>query len=195
MPSTGTLSRSTTTRSTPSSPSSSPTPLVSCTTCPAAPSVASIRLANIRSGATARMRATLRPPRRSQAATAAKVPAHALRPAPHLDDLGPPLVNVPDDQLAIDALAIQELESPLHRLGRGGVAKAMRDQQSEVPVGLRIRLRVHLREQDSRVDVALLVGDPEVQLEIGPIVRERVDNFLKGLGERHPAEKPRRRRP
>src|SRR3954465_2259900 len=116
-PSAGSRSRSTTRSSTSSSCVASAIELASWTSWPAAPSVASIRLANIRSGATARMRAPIRGPRGrppgSQPAPAAKVLADAPRTAPHLHDLGAPLADVPYDHLALDPLAVEERERAL----------------------------------------------------------------------------------
>src|SRR5215208_8071553 len=113
-----------------------------------------MRLANIRSGATASTRATIRR-RRSQAAAPAEILADALRTAPHLHDLGTPLVYVPDHQLAIDPLAVQEGQRSGDRLGRGRVAEPVSDEEPEMPIGAGVRLGVHLREQYRRIDVPL----------------------------------------
>ena len=48
-----------------------------------------------------------------------------------------------------------------------------------MPVGLRVRLRVDLAQGDGGVDVAALVVDPQVDLEVRPVGRKRVENRLK----------------
>ena len=54
--------------------------------------------------------------------------------------------------------------------------------------------RVHLGEHHRGVDVAGLIGDPQVQSEIGPVVREGVDYLLEVLGESHKRSLATRRR-
>ena len=71
----------------------------------------------------------------------------------------------------------------MHRLHRRGVAKAVRDQQSPVPVVFGVGLRVRHDQEDRRIDVARLVGDSQVQLEVGPVVRQRVDDLLEARSE------------
>ena len=53
---------------------------------------------------------------RSDRAAAAVLGADALRPAPHLQDLGAALVQVADDHLAGDPLAVEHLQHPGDRL-------------------------------------------------------------------------------
>ena len=59
------------------------------------------------------------------------------------------------------------------------MAEAVGDEQPPVPVGLRVGLGVDLAQENGRVDVALLVVDAQVQLEVGPVVGERVEDLLK----------------
>ena len=54
-----------------------------------------------------------------------------------------------------------------------------------VPVVLRVRHRVDLDEQGRGVGVAVLVRDPKVHLQMGPVRRERVERGLEFVGERH----------
>ena len=68
---------------------------------------------------------------------------------------------------------------------RGGVAEAVGDQQAPVPVGLRVGLRVDLAQRDRGVDVAALVVDPQVELEVGPVGRKRVEDLLEVRGQSH----------
>src|SRR5581483_3138522 len=76
----------------------------------------------------------------------------------------------------------------LDGLGGGGVAEPVRDQEAPVPVSLRVGLGVHLREQNGGVDVALLVSDAQIQLQIGPVIGEGVQNRLERVGEAHPGQ-------
>ena len=63
-------------------------------------------------------------------------------------------------------------------------ATSRRQCQSWCEYGLRVaRDQVH-----RRVDVARLVGDPQVELEVGPVVGQRVDDLLEGVGEGHRAK-------
>jgi len=68
------------------------------------------------------------------------------------------------------------------------VAEAVGDVEAPVPVGARVGLSVHLGEHHRRVDVAVLVGDPQVELDVGPVVRKRVEDLLEVVGEGHEAE-------
>ena len=61
--------------------------------------------------------------------------------------------------------------------------EAVGDQDAPVPAGARIRLRVGLSEDHRRLDVSLLVVDPELDLEIGPIPGKLVDDTREALGE------------
>ena len=67
------------------------------------------------------------------------------------------------------------------------MAEAMGDQQSPVPVVLGVGLCVAGDQQDGRVDIPALVEDAQVQLEVRPVVRQRVDYLLKALRKRHRA--------
>ena len=67
---------------------------------------------------------------------------------------------------------------------RGGVAEVVGDEQAEVPVVDRVRLGVAGHEQRRRLDVAVLL-DAQVELEVGPVGRQRVEDLLEGLGKRH----------
>src|SRR4051812_8270117 len=95
------------------------------TSCPAARRVPSIRLPNMRSGATAMIRAT---GRRLEAAAPAELLAHALGPPPHLDHLGAALANFAQAHLAGHALRVELCEDPLYGLRGGGVAEAVSDE-------------------------------------------------------------------
>ena len=53
-----------------------------------------------------------------------------------------------------------------------------------VPVVVGVGLRVDLHEQLRGVDVAVLLH-AQVELEVGPVRRQRVDDLLEGFGERH----------
>ncbi len=65
------------------------------------------------------------------------------------------------------------------------MTEAMGDEQPPVPVVLGVRPRVARRQVQRRFDVARLVGDAHVQLEVRPVVGQRVDDLLEGVGEAH----------
>jgi tRNA-modifying protein YgfZ len=76
----------------------------------------------------------------------------------------------------------------MHRRHRGGVTKAVRYEQAPVPVVMRIGPGVAAGQVQRRFDVAGLIGDPQVELEVGPVVGQRVDDLLEAVGERHPCK-------
>src|SRR5437588_1082742 len=59
-----------------------------------------------------------------------------------------------------------------------------------MPIVLGVWLGVAGHQHERRVHVAMLVEYPEVHLQIGPIVGQRADNFLKCVRKRHPASEP-----
>ena len=61
----------------------------------------------------------------------------------------------------------------------------MGDDQAPVPVAARVGLSVAGDHQDGGVDVAALVEDPDVHLEVGPVVGQRVDDLGERVGEAH----------
>ena len=73
----------------------------------------------------------------------------------------------------------------MHGRRGGGMAEAVRDEQPPVPVVVGVGLRVAGRQVERGFDVARLVGEPQVELEVGPVVGERVDDRLEGVGEGH----------
>ena len=68
---------------------------------------------------------------------------------------------------------------------RGGVAEAVRDGQPPVPIVVGVGLRVAGRQIDGSVDVERLVGEPQIELEVGPVVGEPIDDRLECLREAH----------
>src|SRR5215217_2331728 len=156
------------------------------TSWPAAFSMASTLLASIRSEEIATILAIswgTRPP--LQGAALAELFADALGPAPHLDELGPALAHLAQLQLAGDPLGVEPGEHSPDALSRGRVAKALGDEQPPVPVGLGVGLGVDLAEPHRAVDVAALVVDAEVELEVRPVGGKRVEDELEVVGERH----------
>ena len=81
----------------------------------------------------------------------------------------------------VDARAAQELQGAVHRGCRGGVAEAVRDDDAPVPVVARVGLRVAGHEVQRGVDVARLVVDAQVQLEVRPVARKGIDDRLKAF--------------
>src|SRR5215218_2784850 len=178
-------SRSATRSSTPSK-SASCSDGESTTSWPAAVSVASTLLPSIRS-ATASNRAISAFP--LDRAALAELFADALRPAPHLHDLGAPLAHLGNGQLAADAFAVQLGQHGLDGLRRRGMAEAVGDEQPPVPIRVAVDLRVDLAQSHGAVDVVGLVLDPQVELEVGPVGRQRLEDALEVIGEGH-ARKP-----
>src|SRR5215217_3352863 len=95
-------SRSATSRSTRSSAVASAREEVRLTSWPAAVSIPSTLLPSSRSDATARTRATA-----SERAALAELFAHALRPTPHLHDLGAALAQLTHLHLAGDSFGVE----------------------------------------------------------------------------------------
>ena len=73
----------------------------------------------------------------------------------------------------------------MHGRRGGGVAEAMGHEQPPVPVVVGVGTRVARGQVQRRLDVARLVGDPQVELEVGPVLGQRVDDPLEVLGECH----------
>ena len=67
---------------------------------------------------------------------------------------------------------------------RRRVTELVGDDEVEVPVVVRVRLGVAGHDQRRGVDVAVLL-DAQVELEVGPVRRERVENLLEFFGKRH----------
>src|SRR6267378_224526 len=63
------------------------------------------------------------------------------------------------------------------------------DQDPPVPVVLGVRLSVACHQQHGGLDIASLVEDPQIELEIGPVVWQRIDDLLEGGAEGHAASK------
>src|SRR4051794_33966566 len=76
-----------------------------------------------------------------------------------MDDLDAADARVGRAQLAADALVVEQRERAGDRLGGRRVTELVRDVQLEVPVVLRVRLGVDLRQECGRLDVAVLVRD------------------------------------
>ena len=117
-------------------------------------------------------------------APGAELATHRLRAAPHLDHLGAALLHVADDHRAVDPLIVEERKRSRDGVGSGRVAEAVRDVDPEVPLGLRVRLGVDLGDVRRGLDVAVLVAQPQVADDVGPIVWQRLEQFGEFLGER-----------
>src|SRR5215204_2917574 len=111
-------------------------------------------------------------------ADAAELLPHRLGAAPHLgrlDAAGAPLAQ---DELALDAGVVEQLQRAVHGWRRGGVPELVGDEDLPVPVVVRVRERVAGHDERRRVHVAILL-DAQVELEIRPVRRERVDDLLE----------------
>ena len=73
----------------------------------------------------------------------------------------------------------------MHGRRGGRVPEAVRHQQLPVPVVVGVGPGVAGRQVQRGVDVARLVGDPQVELEVGPVGGELVEDFLEGVRQRH----------
>src|SRR5918994_2932703 len=167
-------------RSTTSSSACSPGATGSC---PAALSAPCSFEPNSRSG---HSRATLATPSaRLLRAPARELLAHRLRAAPHLNDLHAARTGLAERELALDSLAVQQSERAADRLRRSRMTELVRAADPPVPVVLRVRHGVDLHEQRRSVDVAVLVCDAKVELQLRPVGRQRVEQALEVVGERH----------
>ncbi len=111
--------------------------------------------------------------------------AHGLRTAPHLNCLDATAALLAHSKLTLDARLVEQPQGRVNS-GRGsGMTEAMSDQQTPVPVVVGVRLCVAGDQIDGGVDIARLVGQAQVELEVGPVVRERIDDPLEGVGEAH----------
>jgi hypothetical protein len=106
-------------------------------------------------------------------------------PAPGRHDLHPPLPHLAERKLTLYAGLVELGENASDRLGRGGMAEGVCDRQAPVPVVAGVRLGVAGAQDHGGLHVALLVGNPQVELEVGPVARERVDDLRKCVGEGH----------
>ena len=72
------------------------------------------------------------------------------------------------------------------------MAEAVGDQQAPVPVVMGVGLGVARHQVDRGFNVARLIGDAQVELEVGPVVGKRVEDLLEGVCQAHDALKPSR---
>ncbi len=89
------------------------------------------------------------------------------------------------DQLPLDARVVEQTERAVHGRRRRRVAEAVGDQQAPVPIVFGVRTGVARHEVHRRFDVTRLVGEPQVELQVGPVVGERIDDPLEGVGQTH----------
>ena len=61
----------------------------------------------------------------------------------------------------------------------------MSDENVPVPIALRIGLGVTDDERDRCIDIALDIVDPQIELEVGPVLGQRVDDLLESVREPH----------
>lgn len=128
------------------------------------------------------------PDRASDRAALTELFAHALRPAPHLNYLGAAFTDLAQVELTGEPLLVEPPQHPEHRLRSRRLPEAVGDRNPPVPLRLRIRLGVDQAEVDGSVDVSVFVIDPQIELEVGPVGRQRIEHILKVLGECHQGE-------
>ena len=114
-------------------------------------------------------------------ASFAELFANAFRPAPHLDDLDPALADLTEVEGAGVSLAVHPGEHSLDGLRCRGLAEAVGHHQAPVPIRPGIGLGIDEAELDGGVDVPGLVVDAKVNLEIGPVIGERIEYRLEVL--------------
>ena len=66
--------------------------------------------------------------------------------------------------------------------------EVVRHLEPPVPVVLRVRRGVDLHQDGGRLDVALLVEDAQVERQIRPVGRQRVEHGLEVLRQSHAGE-------
>ena len=103
---------------------------------------------------------------------------------PHLGHLDAAGADFAQDELSVDARFVQQAQRAVRgRRGRG-VPELVGDEEMEMPVVVGIRLGVARDEQRGGVDVAVLV-DAQVELEVGPVRRQCVEELLEFVRKRH----------
>src|SRR3954451_1721305 len=124
---------------------------------------------NSRSGTSATTRATslLR-------AHAAELAPERLGHAPAVHDLRAALAHAEQAQVAGDAGVVEQLHRAVDCVRGRGMAEAVGDDDPPVEaLGMaRVVLGVDRDEVERRVDVALLVVDAQVEVEMRPVVRK-----------------------
>jgi hypothetical protein len=96
-----------------------------------------------------------------------------------------PAARLAHDHLRLDPRVVQQRQRAVDRLRRGGVPEAMGDQQAPVPVVPRVGACVARRQVQRRFDVARLVGQAHVQLQVRPVVGKRIDDLPEAVREAH----------
>ena len=110
--------------------------------------------------------------------------AHGLGATPHLGHLDAAGADFAQDELSVDARFVEQAQRAVRgRRGRG-VPELVGDEEMEMPVVVGIRLGVARDEQRGGVDVARFV-DAQVELEVGPVRRQCVEELLEIVGKRH----------
>jgi hypothetical protein len=79
--------------------------------------------------------------------------------------LGAPDPHVADGQLAVEPGVVEQLQRAVDGRRGGAMAEAMRDVDAPVPVVVAMGLRVDRHQQRRRLDVALLIEDPQIERE------------------------------
>ena len=89
------------------------------------------------------------------------------------------------NHLAVDPAFVEEFERRQDGLRRGAVPETVCDVEPPVPVVFGVRVCEAGRQVERRFDVAGLVRDPQVDLQVGPVIRLRVEDRLEVVGEAH----------
>lgn len=108
----------------------------------------------------------------SDRTTLAELFPDAFRAAPHLNDLGAALPDFPQSQFTAETLPVEPLEHAADGLCCGRLAETLSDRHPPMPIGPGIWLGVDHAQVNRCVDVPVLVIDPQIELEVGPIGRQ-----------------------
>src|SRR3954453_11657566 len=150
--------------------------------CPPWRSTSSTRECSIRSGIRSATRAT------TDALLRADPPellAHGLGPAPGLHDLGATGAHLAQRDLAVDAGVVEQRQRGVHGGRRRRVTEPVGHQDAPVPIVLRVGLGVAGDHEHRGRHVLVLVEDPHVELEVGPVVGQRIDDLLERVSQAH----------
>ncbi len=118
-----------------------------------------------------------------------------FRAAPHLNGLDAAGAGLAEGQFAGQPGVVEQPQRRMRRRHRCRVAETVGHKQAPVPFPPRIRLGVAGNKQGRGLDVTGLVEDPQLELEVGPVLRQGIDDLREGVGQRHRAEQYRARPP
>src|ERR1700722_8784722 len=111
--------------------------------------------------------------------------AHRVRTAPHLGDLDTSGALLAQRQLALDPGFVEQAQGTVRGWRRGRMSETMGNQQTPMPVVMGVGPGVARHQVHARVDVSRLVGYAQIELEVGPVVWQRVHDALESVSKSH----------